>query len=78
MILKPINDIIYSGLSRCGTARGSSIRFSLVGPTKVKVKVRESSILTEKVPCIKNKGHLLDFVITLKLYSGCGHLIDLT
>ena len=51
--------------SRCCTARGSSTRFSLVGPTKV--KACKSFLFTVKFPCIENKEHLIDFVITSKV-----------
>ena len=53
-------EIVYSGtinfwLSRCCAARGSSTRFSLVGPTKV--KACESFLFTENLLCIENKKH---------------------
>ena len=49
---------MYSQLSRCSEAKGSSMRFSLVGPTKVK-----SFMFTKKFLHIENKVHLVDFVI---------------
>ena len=51
---------IYSWLSRCCTARGSSTRFSQVGPTRF--KTHKSFLLTEKFPCIENKEHLLGYL----------------
>ena len=61
--LKKCIDFIYSQLSRCSTARGSSTGLSLVGPTKV--KVRKSFLLAEVPIKLKNKDHLLDFVVTV-------------
>ena len=54
---------MYSRLSRCCTAGESSTRCSLLSPTKV--KARKSFLFTKKFPCIENKEHLVDFVITL-------------
>ena len=53
----------YSQLSRCSTARGSSPRLSLVGPTKV--KPWKSFLFTEGSAKVENKGNLADFVFTL-------------
>ena len=61
--------LMNSQLSRCWIARGSYSKFSLVGPTKV--KARKSFLLTEKFPCIENKEHLLDFVITFIFHLCC-------
>ena len=57
------NGIIYSWLSRCSTARGSSTGLLLVGPGKV--KACESFLFTEGSPECENKEHLFDFVVTL-------------
>ena len=38
--------------------RGSSIRFSLVGPAKV--KAGKSFLFTENLPCIENKVVMVD------------------
>ena len=54
--------IIYSQLSRCSTARGSSTGLSLVGPTIV--KACKSFLFTEGSLKVENKKHLLDFVVT--------------
>ena len=43
---------IHSQLWRCCTTRGSSTRFSVVGPTKV--KAFKSFLFTEKFCCIEN------------------------
>ena len=48
---------IYIRLSRCGTARGSSTGFSLVGPAKV--KACKSFLFTEGTPKVENKEHFL-------------------
>ena len=48
------------------TARGSGNVFSRVGLTKV--EAHKSSLFTEKFPCIENKEHMDDFVITLYSY----------
>ena len=58
---------IYSQWSRCCTAKGSNTKLSLVGPTKV--KAHKPFLFTKKFPCIKNKEHLLDFVITFVYYQ---------
>ncbi len=55
--------IIYSWLSRCSTARGSSTRLSLVGTTKV--KACKSFLFTEGSPEVENKEQLFDIVVTL-------------
>ena len=54
---------IYSQLSRCCTAGGSSTGCLLGGSAKV--KAHGSFQFTEKFPCIENKDHLVDFVITI-------------
>ena len=54
---------MHSQLSRPSTARGSSTRLSLVGPTKV--EACESFLFTEGSPEVENKEHLFDFVDTL-------------
>ena len=53
---------INSQLLRCSTARGSSMRFSLVGPTIV--QAYKSFMFTLKLSSIENKEHLFDSVIT--------------
>ena len=58
---------IYCQWSRCCTAKGFNTGFSLVGPTKV--KAHKSFLFTEKFPCIEDKEHLLDFVITFVYYQ---------
>ena len=55
--------MIYSQLSRCSTARGSSTGLSFVGPTKV--KAHKSFLFTEGSLKVENKGNLYDFVTTL-------------
>ena len=55
---------MHSLLSRCCTARGSSTRFSLVSPSKLYGSLVFS--IHCKFPCIENKEHMLDFLITFK------------
>ena len=50
----------------CCTYNVSSIGFSLAGPNKV--EARKSFLF----PCIENKEHLVDFIITLFLLSQMG------
>ena len=54
---------IYSQLSRCSTASGSSTGLSLVGPTMVKAS--KTFLFTEGSLKVENKEHLVDFVVTL-------------
>ena len=58
---------IYSLLSGCSTARGSSAGLSLVGPTKV--NSCKSFLFTQGSLKIENKEHLVDFVVTLYFTS---------
>ena len=58
--------MLYSQLSRCSTARGSSTGLSQVGPTKV--KACKSFLFTESSLKVENKEDLVDFVITLCLF----------
>ena len=54
---------MYSGLSRCSTARGLSTGQFLVGPAKV--KAGKYILFTEGSPEVKNKEHLFDLVVAL-------------
>ena len=54
---------VYSRLSRCGTARGSSSGLSLGDLTKV--KAHKSFIFTESWLKFENNEHLIDFVVRL-------------
>ena len=54
---------MYSLLSRCSSARGLISGLSLGGPTKV--EACKSFLFTEGSLKVKNKDHLLDFVVTL-------------
>ena len=58
---------IYSQLSRCSTARESSTGLSLVGLTNV--EARKSFLFTEGSLEVKNKEHLLDFVVNYEKYG---------
>ena len=60
---------IYSQLSMCSTARGSSAGLSLVGP--IKIKARKSFIFTEGFPEVENEECLFGFVVTLYFTSLC-------
>ena len=55
------NYMSYIKLWRFCTARESDTGFSRISPTKV--KACKNFLLTEKIPCIENKDHLVDFVI---------------
>ena len=48
--------MIYSQLSRLGTARAQNIRSSLVGPNKV--KICKSFVFPQKFLIVENKEHL--------------------
>ena len=71
--LNCFNTYIYKQLSRCCTARGSSTRFSLLGPTKI--KGYKSFLFTEKFPCIK-KEHLVDLRLLDLFYKRSTNLVD--
>ena len=54
---------MYSWLSRCSEARGSSTGLFLIGPTKV--NTRKSFLFTKGFLKVENKEHLFDLVVTL-------------
>ena len=54
---------IYSQLSRCSTARGSSTGLVCVGPTEVKAS--KSFLFTDIPIKVENKEHLFNLVATL-------------
>ena len=61
--------MIYSPLSRCSTARGSSNGLSIVGPTKV--QARKSFLFTEVSPEVENKIWFLKFHLNLRCCELC-------
>ena len=54
---------MYSCLSRCSEARGSSTGLLLIGPTKV--NTRKSFLFTKGFLKVENEEHLFDLIVTL-------------
>ena len=56
---------MHSQLFSCCTAKASGTGLSGAIPTKV--EALKSFLFSEKLPCIENKEHLVDFVTTKML-----------